>query len=100
MSKWSPLLLSVLRIITGFLFIEHGSQKIFNFPPAAAAKPFELMTMMGFSGVLEFVGGALILLGLFTRVAAFILSGEMAVAYFMVHAKKDFWPIVNGGEIA
>jgi putative oxidoreductase len=100
MSKWSPLLLSVLRIITGFLFIEHGMQKIFNYPPSDKPMHFELMTVMGFSGVLEFVGGALILVGLFTRVAAFILSGEMAVAYFMVHAKGDFWPIINKGEIA
>jgi putative oxidoreductase len=100
MSKWSPLLLSVLRIITGFLFIEHGTQKVFNFPPADKPMPFELMTMMGFSGILELVGGALILIGLFTRIAAFILSGEMAVAYFMAHAKNGFWPVNNHGELA
>jgi putative oxidoreductase len=103
MNKWSPFLLSVLRMMAGFLFIEHGTQKIFGFPPSPKPMHFELFTMMGFSGVIELVGGALILLGLFTRVAAFIASGEMAVAYFMVHAPKGFWPIImggNGGELA
>ena len=100
MTKWSPLALSVLRIITGLLFVEHGMQKILNFPPSDKPMHFELLTLPGFSGVLELVGGTLILLGLFTRISAFILSGEMAVAYFMVHAKGDFWPIVNKGELA
>jgi putative oxidoreductase len=100
MNKWSPLLLSVLRIIAGFLFIEHGLQKVLGFPPPAKPMSFELFSMIGFSGVLELVGGALILVGLFTRIAAFILSGEMAVAYFMVHAKGGFWPVNNHGELA
>lgn len=100
MNKWQPLLLSVLRLITGFLFIEHGTQKVLGFPPSEKPMTFELFSMIGFSGTLELVGGALIFLGLFTRVAAFILSGEMAVAYFMVHAKGGFWPVNNHGELA
>ncbi len=100
MNKWSPLLLSVLRIITGFLFVAHGTQKVFNFPPSDKPMHFKLLSMIGFSGGLELVGGALVLVGLFTRIAAFILSGEMAFAYFMVHAKGGFWPINNHGELA
>jgi putative oxidoreductase len=99
MTKWSPLALSLLRIITGFLFIAHGTQKILGFPPSDKP-PVVLLSLPGFSGILELVGGALILVGLFTRIAAFILSGEMAVAYFMVHAKGPFWPILNKGELA
>ena len=99
-SAWTPRLLSVLRIITGFLFIAHGTQKLFNSPasPQNAAAP--LMSFMGLTGILEFVGGLLILLGLFTRPTAFILSGMMAVAYFMAHASGGFLPIVNKGELA
>jgi len=102
MNKYSPFVLSILRIITGFLFIEHGGSKVLGYP-VPAPMPFHLFTMPGFSGVLELVGGGLVLAGLFTRIAAFILSGEMAVAYFMVHAPKGFWPIAmggNGGELA
>jgi putative oxidoreductase len=99
-SAWTPRLLSVLRIITGFLFIAHGTQKLFNSPasPQNAAAP--LMSFMGLTGILEFVGGLLILFGLFTRPTAFILSGMMAVAYFMAHAPGGFLPIVNKGELA
>jgi putative oxidoreductase len=102
MNKYSPFVLSVLRIIAGFLFIEHGGSKVLGYP-VPAPMPFHLLSMPGFSGVLELVGGGLVLVGLFTRIAAFILSGEMAVAYFMVHAPKGFWPIAmggNGGELA
>jgi putative oxidoreductase len=102
MTKYSPFVLSVLRIVTGFLFIEHGASKILGYP-VPAPMPFHLFSMGGFSGVLELVGGGLVLVGLFTRIAAFLLSGEMAVAYFMVHAPKGFWPIAmggNGGELA
>jgi putative oxidoreductase len=99
-STWSPYLLSVLRIITGFLFVEHGASKILGYPPSPKPMPFELFSMAGFSGVLELVGGTLILIGLFTQIAAFILSGEMAVAYFMVHAPNGFFPMVNKGELA
>jgi putative oxidoreductase len=104
MNKWSPLVLSILRIITGFLFIAHGAQKLFSYPAAAehAGPPPEgLMAVLApLSGPIEFFGGALIILGLFTRWAAFLLSGEMAVAYFTVHAKGSFWPLLNHGEAA
>ena len=99
-AQWAPRLLSVLRIITGFLFFEHGGQKLFGFPPAQQPMPFHLLSLVGISGVLEFFGGLLILLGLFTRPVAFILAGEMAVAYFMVHAPGGFWPLLNKGELA
>ena len=97
LNSWSPRILSVLRIITGFLFLWHGSQKLFDFPHS-------VMPMSGafiiFAGSLEFFGGILILIGFFTRPVAFILSGMMAVAYFMGHAfnGKGFLPIENGGN--
>jgi len=98
-SKWSPVLLSVLRIVTGFLFMQHGGMKLLGFPGAGDHK-VELMSLMGFAGCLELIGGGLILLGLFTRPVAFILAGEMAFAYFMVHAPQGFWPVLNQGESA
>ena len=95
---------SILRIMVGLLFLEHGTQKIFDFPARPNARPFELWTINpGLAGVLELVGGILIVLGLFTRPVAFILSGEMAFAYFMSHAPRGFFPIGmggNGGELA
>lgn len=96
---WSPRLLSVLRIIVGFLYIEHGMSKLLGFP-APFPMQITLFSLLGLAGILELFGGALILVGLFTRPVAFILSGEMAIAYFMVHAPKGFWPLVNGGEAA
>lgn len=96
---WQPRLHSILRIVAAFLFIQHGTQKMFGFP-APQHNPFELFSLMGAAGTLEAVGGLLLLLGLFTRPVAFILSGEMAFAYFMVHAPQNFWPILNGGELA
>ncbi|MBU3825030.1 MAG: DoxX family protein [Candidatus Oceanisphaera merdipullorum] len=96
---WSPRLQSVLRIITAFLFIQHGTQKMFGFPAPQRA-PFELFSLMGAAGVLEVVGGLLLLIGLFTRPVAFVLSGQMAFAYFMVHAPTSFWPLLNNGELA
>ncbi|HEX8288533.1 MAG TPA: DoxX family protein [Pyrinomonadaceae bacterium] len=99
-SSWTPRLLSVLRAITGFLFIAHGTQKLFNMPASSQNAAVPLMSFMGFAGVLEFVGGLLILIGLFTRPTAFILSGMMAVAYFMAHAPGGFLPLVNKGELA
>lgn len=98
---WAPRMLSVLRIITGLLFIEHGTMKLFNFPPSDMfAGGIELVSLTGLAAILELVGGALIVLGLFTRPVAFILSGEMAVAYFMAHAPSSFFPTINGGESA
>jgi putative oxidoreductase len=98
--RWTPRLLSVLRIILGFLFIPHGAQKLFGFmaPPQWSTPP--IFSMVGIAGALEFFGGLLILLGLFTRPVAFILSGMMAVAYFMIHAPGGFWPLQNKGELA
>lgn len=99
-ASWTPRLLSVLRIITAFLLIAHGAQKLFGFlaPPGAPTPP--LYSLIGFAGILEFFGGLLLLIGLFTRPVAFILSGLMAVAYFMVHAPGGFWPLQNKGELA
>jgi putative oxidoreductase len=98
-SKWSPALLSILRIVTAFLFMQHGAMKLLGFP-GAGDHTVELMSLMGFAGVLELVGGGLVLIGLFTRPVAFILSGEMAFAYFMAHAPQGFWPVLNQGESA
>jgi putative oxidoreductase len=101
LSKWEPQALSVLRIVTGFLFMAHGTQKLFGFPAGEKPGPtFPLATTMGVGGMLEFVGGLLLLLGLFTRPVAFVLSGMMAVAYFGWHARAGFWPVVNRGELA
>lgn len=99
-SQWAPRLLSVLRIVTAILFIQHGGQKLFGFLASESDATVPLMSVMGVAGVLEFFGGLFILFGLFTRPVAFILAGEMAVAYFMVHAPQGFWPIQNGGELA
>ncbi len=93
---------ALLRVVTGFLFFQHGAPKLFgSLPGSGEAKPAaELLTLIGFSGVLEVAGGILIMLGLFTRPVAFVLAGEMAVAYFMAHAPRGFWPGANGGELA
>ena len=98
-SKWSAALLSVLRIVTAFLFMEHGAQKLLGVPGAADHK-VALLSLMGFAGCLELIGGGLVLLGLFTRPIAFLLAGEMAFAYFMAHAPQGFWPVLNHGEAA
>ncbi len=103
LSPWSSQILSLLRIMTGLLFFAHGSAKFFQFPHVAdydAIQPIQPMSLVGVAGILELVGGALIVIGLFTRPVAFILSGMMAVAYFLAHAPKDFYPILNGGELA
>lgn len=99
-NAWPPRLLSVMRIITGFLFIAHGSQKLLGFPAGPDMRQPELMSLPGLAGVLELFGGALILVGLFTRPVAFVLCGLVAVAYFMAHAPQGFWPILNRGELA
>lgn len=97
---WTPRILGVLRIIIGFLFLQHGTAKLLGTPHVAMFDGLQLVSLMGLAGVLELVGGALILLGLFTRQTAFILSGEMAFAYFMAHAPHGFLPILNQGELA
>lgn len=92
--------LAVLRIMTALLFMEHGTQKVLGFPPSTHAMPFHLFSAVGVGGLLELVGGLLVAVGLFTRPTAFVLSGEMAVAYFAVHARRGFFPVLNMGELA
>jgi len=94
----APWLLSILRIVAAFLFMAHGGQKLFHFPPSDHPMS-NLPPLLLTAGVLESFGGLLILLGVFTRPVAFILSGEMAVAYFFAHAPHAFWPINNMGEL-
>jgi putative oxidoreductase len=96
-ASWAPRMLSVLRIMTGLLFLQHGTGKHLGFPPFDAPP---LMSPGGIAGVFELVGGILIILGLFTRPVAFILAGMMAVAYFWIHAPGSFFPILNAGELA
>jgi len=97
---WAPRLLSILRIVTAFLFMQHGAQKLFGFLGGIPGGAPRLLSQAGIGGVLEFFGGLLLLFGLFTRPVAFILSGMMAVAYFQVHAPRGFWPLENRGELA
>ena len=99
LEPWMPRALSILRMMTGLLFLEHGTQKLLGFPPSEHSFP-PLFSLMGLQGVLELVGGFLILIGLFTRPVAFILAGNMAVAYFMAHAPRGFFPTLNGGQLA
>jgi putative oxidoreductase len=98
-ASWSPRMLSVLRIMTGLLFLEHGTQKLFAFPPPANPGS-ALFSLLGVQGIIELVGGILITVGFLTRPVAFILAGDMAVAYFMRHAPRDFFPALNGGKLA
>lgn len=97
LERWSPEILSLTRIAFGITFIEHGTQKLFSFPvePVGGLGPGMLL----FVGLLETICGALVSLGLFTRIAAFLLSGEMAVGYWALHVPQSFYPIANGGEI-
>jgi putative oxidoreductase len=89
--------LSLMRMVVGLTFMSHGMQKVWGM---LGGKAISLASLAGFGGILELVGGGLVLLGLFTRPAAFILSGEMAIAYFKMHAPNGLWPIVNHGELA
>ena len=100
LTTWAPRVLSILRIVAGLLLLQHGAQKILHFPPGGQGGGIDLSTLAGWSGPIELVGGVLIILGLFTRGTAFILSGFMAVAYWMVHAPQSPYPIVNQGELA
>ena len=99
-AAWTPRALSVLRIITGLLIIQHGMGKILGFPAFPAYANVQPLSLIGAAGFIELIGGALLILGLFTQPVAFILSGEMAFAYFIAHAPKDFHPLVNGGTLA
>ena len=97
LQPWAPQIRSLLRILTAATFLTHGTMKLFGWP---AAMDFPLDTMMTVAGVLEVVGGLLLVIGLFSRPVAFVLSGMMAVAYFMAHAPGGFFPMLNGGEAA
>ena len=101
-ARYAPHAQALLRIVCGYLFVVHGSMKLFHVPRSAMFDGVTLMSLMGLAGVLEFVGGALLVVGLFTRVVAFLLSGEMAIAYFTVHAAHGnvLFPQLNEGEPA
>jgi putative oxidoreductase len=98
MERFRPYILSTLRIVIGLLFLQHGLSKVFNFP-APSPVP-SLSGLLILAAILETVGAALFLVGAYTRIVAFILSGEMAFAYFMAHAPRSFYPVVNAGELA
>jgi len=106
LARHEQTLLGILRIVAGLLFLEHGTQKLFHFPPLpaemAGAMPPSVMTILMVAAVIELVGGALIIVGLFTRIVAFICAGEMAVAYWLGHAARahSLFPAVNGGDAA
>ena len=98
---WAPRLLSLLRIVSALVFMEHGTQKLLNFPPMAEGMtPPPPLSLLWVGGLLEMVGGALLLVGLFSRPVAFLLAGEMAVAYWMFHAPQSLFPALNGGDAA
>jgi putative oxidoreductase len=96
-NEWEPRVLSIVRIMVGLMFMEHGMSKLLGFPSGPSPSMFALSW---FAGVIELVGGALVVLGLFTRFAALIMSGEMAFAYFLSHAPRSFFPMLNGGDAA
>src|SRR5258706_8617945 len=97
---WEQRMLSILRMVVGLLYMEHGLAKVLGFPLQPNHAPYALFTLNpGLQGLLELVGGLLLALGLFTRTVAFILAGNMAVAYFMAHAPRGFFPLLNGGEL-
>src|SRR4051812_39612976 len=98
LTLWAPRVLSILRIVTALIFLEHGTQKLFGFPPHP--KPPEVLTTSWMAAVFETIGSPLLAVGLFTRPVAFILSGEMAFAYFIAHASRGFFPVLNGGDAA
>ncbi len=98
MAAWAPRALSVLRIFIGLELLEHGTAKILGFPVVPSLANIQINSFFGAAGVIELIGGALLTIGLFTRPVAFILSGFAAVGYFMVHASKGFYPVLNGGE--
>lgn len=100
LSRLTPHLQSVLRMVAAFIFIAHGTQKMFGVPGHTFHAPVLSVSLLDVAGVLETIGGALMLLGLFTRPVAFVLSGEMAVAYYKQHLPGGPWPILNGGELA
>ncbi|ODT88041.1 DoxX family protein [Phenylobacterium sp. SCN 70-31] len=100
LATWSPRVLSILRVIAALLFMQHGLMKLFAFPGPQPGAPDPLPALLLAAAWIEVVGGGLIAAGLFTRAAAFLCSGQMAVAYFMAHGSQGFWPALNGGELA
>ena len=100
LTAWAPRALSVLRIITGLMIIQHGMAKLLGFPVVASFANLNPMSLIGAAGFIELIGGALLIIGFLTQPVAFIVSGEMAFAYFMVHAPKSFFPLINGGTLA
>jgi putative oxidoreductase len=100
LSKLSPVVLALLRVVTALLFLEHGLMKLIHFPAAQQGVPDPLPFILILAAIIEVIGGGLIALGLFTRTTALICSGEMAFAYFMAHAPRSFWPGINGGDAA
>jgi putative oxidoreductase len=100
LAAWKPRALSILRIIAGLLIVQHGMAKLIGFPAVPAFANLQPLSLLGAAGAIELIGGVLLIVGLFTQPVAFILSGEMAVAYFMSHAPKGFFPLVNGGTLA
>jgi len=98
-SKYTPEVLSVARLVIGLLFLEHGTSKLFDFPHGTMAQP-SMGSLLWIQGVIEIVGGVLFTVGLLTRPVAFLLAGDMAVAYFMQHAPRNFYPMLNGGDAA
>ncbi|ABA05704.1 conserved hypothetical protein [Nitrobacter winogradskyi Nb-255] len=99
-TKWQPIVLSLLRFMSGLLLMQHGTAKLLGFPSLPMFADLQVASLVGVAGIIELVGGGLLVVGLFTRAAAFITSGMTAVAYFLVHAPKTFMPIANGGELA
>ena len=97
---WAPRVLSLLRIMAGLLFVQHGMAKYLQFPHVPAMDNIQFASMPGIGGIVELVCGALMTVGLFTPIAAFLASGEMAVAYFTAHAPRGFFPLLNGGSLA
>ena len=100
LSRWQPTVLSLLRFITGLMLFQYGVVKIFKIPASSSLAQVEITSLFGVAGCIELVFGGLLLFGLFTRLVAFILSGEMAFAYFIEHAKVSFFPVINGGTAA
>ena len=98
--RFAPYAQGLLRIAAALLFLQHGTAKLFGVPHVAMFDGLQVLSLLGAAGIIEVVGGLLMLLGLFTRLAAFVLSGQMAVAYFFFHAGQEFWPILNKGELA
>ena len=100
LTVWSPRILSILRIITALLFMEHGLMKIAHFPAEQPGLPSPLTPLLIAAAIIEIAGGLMLTIGLFTRIVAFVCAGEMAAAYFMAHLPKSVWPAVNGGDTA